>query len=149
MKPLRRCVSVLLCALATCLMTAQAQAQPQSSAAAAAELQAQAQAAEQERIAQEQREAAEAERRQAELAEMNPAERLVAEWLEQLAAFAYDPRNQQAHTEFYQNLLAALNQATETLDMAEQKTIAEKLSFNTMKKHQPSLFSSSREKEPR
>lgn len=119
----------------------------QQAAAAAAELQAQAQAAEQERIAQEQREAAEAERRQAELAEMNPAERLVAEWLEQLAAFVYDPRNQQAHTEFYQNLLAALNQATETLDMAEQKTIAEKLSFNTMKKHQPSLFSSSREKE--
>lgn len=119
----------------------------QQAAAAAAELQAQAQAAEQERIAQEQREAAEAERRQAELAAMNPAERLVAEWLEQLAAFVYDPRNQQAHTEFYQNLLAALNQATETLDMAEQKTIAEKLSFNTMKKHQPSLFSSSREKE--
>lgn len=37
MKPLRRCVSVLLCALATCLMTAQAQAQPQSPAAAAAD----------------------------------------------------------------------------------------------------------------
>ena len=37
MKPLRRCVSVLLCALVTCLVPAQAQAQPQSPAAAAAD----------------------------------------------------------------------------------------------------------------
>lgn len=116
-------------------------------AAAAAELQAQAQAAEQERIAQEQREAAEAARRQAELAAMSPAERLVAEWLERLESFTYDSRNQQAHTGFYQNLLAALTQAAETLNAAEQKTVAEKLGFNTMKKHQPGLFSSSREKE--
>lgn len=88
-----------------------------------------------------------AERRQAELAAMNPAERLAAEWLERLQGFVYEARNQEAHNAFYQSLLTALTQAVETLTAAEQKTLAEKLSFRTMQEKKSVLFEGKREKE--
>ena len=85
--------------------------------------------------------------RQAELAAMNPAERIAAEWHDKLTAFTFDSRNQQAHTELYQQLTAALQQATAELTTAEQKQLAETLSFKAMQSKQPQLFAGKREKE--
>ncbi|WP_338809701.1 RAMP superfamily CRISPR-associated protein [Neisseria leonii] len=112
-----------------------------------AELQAAARQADQERIAKQRQQAEEAARREAELAAMVPAQRLAAVWMQKLKDFVYDDRNRSAHTQFYQSLLSALEQAATELAREEQIQLAELMSFKKMEKEKPSLFQGKREKE--
>ncbi|WP_274571307.1 RAMP superfamily CRISPR-associated protein [Neisseria leonii] len=112
-----------------------------------AALQAAARQADQERIAKQRQQAEEAARREAELAAMAPAQRLAAVWMQKLKDFVYDDRNRSAHTQFYQSLLSALEQAATELAREEQIQLAELMSFKKMEKEKPSLFQGKREKE--
>lgn len=91
----------------------------------------------------------EKEARATELAAMSPADSLIADWLEKIQKFVFNRNDQQAHTEFYQILQAALQNAQVEFSSSEQKQIGEALSFNIINSLKPGLFtvSNKREKE--
>lgn len=130
----------------------------QTKQAALRHIKEQAAAAEREAAAAEQRRKEQAEALAAEQARqaaaaaahraaMSPAERLIHDWQQALQNFRYDGRNQQEHTNFYQKLLTALQQAANDFDPGAQQHIAAELSLKKMQQAQPQLFSSKREKE--
>ena len=102
-----------------------------------------------EREAREAAERKEKEARATELAAMSPADSLIADWLEKIQKFVFNRNDQQAHTEFYQILQAALQNAQVEFSSSEQKQIGEALSFNIINSLKPGLFtvSNKREKE--
>ena len=69
--------------------------------------------------------------------------------LEKIQKFVFNRNDQQAHTEFYQILQAALQNAQVEFSSSEQKQIGEALSFNIINSLKPGLFtvSNKREKE--
>lgn len=71
--------------------------------------------------------AKEKEARATELAAMSPADSLIADWLEKFKKFVFNRNDQQAHTEFYQILQAALQNALSWIFIHEQKQIGEAL----------------------